>query len=463
MMTGGDKKPVVGKDAATKLNRLNDRIRKLTKALEDEEEPVYDLPKPVVHRSVRTLASLEETLKSWHEFYARYDPLFTWWVEQPYGEATEALEEYRQKLREKVLGLEPDDEDTIVGDPIGREALVVELAAEMIPYTPEELIEIGRKEFAWCITELKKASREMGYGDDWKKALEHVKRLHVEPGRQTQLVRELAAEAVDFLETRDLVTVPPLAKETWRMRMMSPERQKINPFFLGGEVVTVSYPTDTMTHEQKLMSMRGNNIHFSRATVHHELIPGHWLQFFMNARHRRYRREFRTPFWTEGWALWWELLLWDLDFPRSPEDKIGMLFWRAHRGARIIFSLRFHLGEMSPEECIDFLVEEAGHERENAAAEVRRSFVGTYSPLYQCAYLLGGLQFRALYRELVAPGRMSAKEFHDAILQRNAIPVDMVRATLTGQQLQRDYRTEWKFYTGFGRSLPPRGGEAPGP
>jgi uncharacterized protein (DUF885 family) len=168
----------------------------------------------------------------------------------------------------------------------------------------------------------------------------------------------------------------------------------------------------------------------------------------MAARNRTYRQEFRTPFWTEGWALWWELLLWDLDFARSPEDKIGMLFWRAHRGARIVFSLSFHLGEMTPEECVDFLVEEAGHERANAAAEVRRSFVGTYSPLYQCAYLLGGLQFRALYRELVESGKMTAKQFHDAILERNAIPVDMIRATLTGQDLQRDYRTEWRFYDG---------------
>ena len=44
----------------------------------------------------------------------------------------------------------------------------------MIPYTPEELVEIANKEFAWCENEMKKASREMGYGDDWKKALEAV-------------------------------------------------------------------------------------------------------------------------------------------------------------------------------------------------------------------------------------------------------------------------------------------------
>jgi hypothetical protein len=57
-----------------------------------------------------------------------------------------------------------------------------------------------------------------------------------------------------------------------------------------------------MTEEQKLMSMRGNNIHFARATVFHEVIPGHFLQLFMADRYRRYRRMFDTPFSVEGWA-----------------------------------------------------------------------------------------------------------------------------------------------------------------
>ena len=79
------------------------------------------------------------------------------------------------------------------------------------------------------------------------------------------LIRQLNDEAIQFVESRDLITIPPLAKETWRMEMMSPERQLVNPFFTGGETISVSYPVQAMTEEQKLMSMRGNNIHFSRA------------------------------------------------------------------------------------------------------------------------------------------------------------------------------------------------------
>jgi uncharacterized protein (DUF885 family) len=323
-----------------------------------------------------------------------------------------------------------------------------DLSLEMMPYSPKELVEIADREYAWCEAELKKAARDMGFGDDWKAAVEKVKTLHVEPGKQPDLIRDLALEAIEFVEKRDLVTVPPLAKETWRIEMMSPERQRVSPFFTGGEVISVSYPTEGMSHEDKLMSMRGNNVHFSRATVQHELIPGHHLQQFMNARYNTHRRAFGTPFWTEGWALYWEMLLWDEGFPKTPEDRIGMLFWRTHRCARIIFSLRFHLGTMTPQQAIDFLVDRVGHERANATAEVRRSFNGSYPPLYQAAYMLGGLQFRALHRDLVKSGKMTNRQFHDTILQVGPMPVEIVRARLTGEKLTRDYSTRWKFYEG---------------
>ena len=166
----------------------------------------------------------------------------------------------------------------------------------------------------------------------------------------------------------------------------------------------------------------------------------------MSSRYKSYRSDFRTPFWTEGWALYWELLLYDKGFAKTPEERIGMLFWRMHRCARIIFSLNYHLGKWTPQECIDFLVDRVGHERANAEGEVRRSFEGNYSPLYQVAYLIGGLQLFSLKKELVDSGKMSFKQFHDAVMKENNMPIEMVRAILTNQPLKSDFKTQWKFY-----------------
>lgn len=444
--------PVDSAKVAGSLTLLTKQLEATRRAIEaglsarKEEKPSLTVTKVQASRAMNEVSALRRILKSWFDFYNGYDPLFTWWVAEPHKVFDQALQNYGTFLRERVLGLKPGDEGAIVGNPIGREALLSDLAYEMIPYTPEELLALAEKEFAWCETEMKKAARELGYGDDWLKAVEHVKNLAVEPGKQTEVVRQLALEAIDFLDKNDLVTVPPLARETWRMEMLSPQQQLVSPFFLGGETIQVSYPTNTMSHEAKLMSMRGNNPHFSKATVHHELFPGHGLQQFMSQRYRTYRSIFGTPFWTEGWALYWEFLLWDMKFPATPEDRIGFLFWRSHRCARIIFSLSFHLEKMTPRECIDLLVKRVGHEVDNATAEVRRSFAGNYGPLYQAAYMLGGLQFYSLHRELVDSGQMTNRAFHDAILQENRMPVEMVRAILTKQPLPREFKSNWRFY-----------------
>lgn len=351
----------------------------------------------------------------------------------------------RQELRQSSRPPAPKDDTGINGRPIGREALMAELAGELIPMTPEELIAIANKELAWCDAEMLKASREMGLGDDWRAALEKVKQAHVRPGEQPRVIRDLSDLSIAYLKSNDLVTVPPLAEETWRMIMMSPERQLVSPFFTGGEVISVAFPTSGMSHEAKLQSLRGNNLHFSKATVHHELIPGHHLQGFMNARWQTHRWAFGTPFSLEGWALYWELLLYEKGFPKTPEDRIGFLTWRKHRCTRIIFSLRYHLGEMTPRQCIDLLTDRVGFEPENATAEVRRSFVGGYGPLYQAAYLLGGFQFWELRKELVGAGKMTDRQFHDAILKEHSMPVAMLRAILTNQPLRKEGLPPWRF------------------
>jgi uncharacterized protein (DUF885 family) len=161
-----------------------------------------------------------------------------------------------------------------------------------------------------------------------------------------------------------------------------------------------------------------------------------------------HRRLFRTPYWSEGNAFYWELLLWDLGFCRRPEERIGMLFWRMHRCARVLYTLGFHMGRMSTDECVRLLVEEVGHEPDNAMGEVRRLFDPRYGPLYQSAYLIGALQFRALERELVGAGAMSRRALHDAILRQGPMPVEILRSVLRGEEVALDGVARWRFYTG---------------
>ncbi|MCB9896692.1 MAG: DUF885 family protein [Planctomycetes bacterium] len=397
-------------------------------------------------RAARWLDEGRRALRRVYEHHADYEPGFAWWVERPYDALSEALGDLLSLLREEIAGQHGKPDDPLVGDPIGRDALVEGIRHEMLAYTPEELLAIGERELAWCEDELRKASAEMGFGDDWKAALARVKDDHVPPGEQDALVRALADEAIAFVDARDLVTIPELARETWRVDMLDQDAQRVLPFAAyGGQKMLVAYPVREMDQASKLMAMRGNNIPFTRIVTPHELVPGHHLQGFMAQRHATHRQAFSTPFLIEGWALYWEMRLWDLGWARDAADRIGMLVWRAHRAARILVSLRFHLGEMTPDAMIDFLVEHVGFERDGATSEVRRYVGDDYGPLYQCGYMIGGLELCALHDELVGPAGMTERAFHDAVLEQGPIPVEMIRCALRDEGPGDDWRPAWRF------------------
>lgn len=440
-----DVEPMKAKETAGLLNNITKSITSVQTKVKDGG---FNVTETTGYLATKAITNLLENLEEWFTFYSTYDPLFDFWVTTPWQAANSSLSNYLTTVQTELAGMNQEGQDVIIGEPIGRKGLEVELEAEMIPYTPEELIEIGNQEFEWCEKEMIKQSEALGYGKEWKKALEHVKNDYVDPGKQTEYVRSLVVEGSNFVTERDLVTVPPLSNSTWRMIMIDAERQKVSPFFLGGPTIQVSYPVTSMEHDLKLMVMRGNNKHFAKATAFHEMFPGHRLQLYMADRYNSHRKRiFDTPFFVEGWALYWEFLFYDRDdFHHSPENRIGALWWRMHRCLRIIFSLKFHLGEMTAQEAVDLLVDRINHERSNAEGEVRRSVEGSYSPLYQAGYMLGALQLWKL-REMAVDGeRMSEKEYHDAILRTGGLPIEMVKALILDEELERDFKAEWKFY-----------------
>src|SRR3972149_2047155 len=211
------------------------------------------MSRTVANRAADNVEQARSVLGSWYRFYDGYDPVFTWWARDPVTRLAEALARCARTIRERLVGLPAagggqgapgapggrggrGDESTgpIIGDPIGADGLKADLEHEMIPYTPAELIAIAEREYAFSLSEIKKAAREMGFGDEWKAAMEKVKNTFVEPRKQPELIRELARQAEEFLDKHDWVTIPPLAREDWRMEMMSPERQRARPLFLGG-------------------------------------------------------------------------------------------------------------------------------------------------------------------------------------------------------------------------------------
>lgn len=161
----------------------------------------------VANRASRTVRNIARTLNHWFGEYNGYKPGFGWWVSSPFADAHAALNNYAEFLGKTVAGVQGRDDDPLIGDPIGREQLLTDLQTEWIPYSPEELIAIADREFAWCEAEMLKASQEMGFGDDWHAAARRRQAGPRRTGRAGHAGPRAAQEAIDYVTDNNLVTV----------------------------------------------------------------------------------------------------------------------------------------------------------------------------------------------------------------------------------------------------------------
>src|SRR5262245_28316730 len=169
--------PIDSAKVAAMLNDLKKQVDERRRAVElglrsearggDTSSDPTRLKKTVANRAVAAINGLRGNLRNWYTFYNGYDPMFTWWNEEPYKTLDQSLTNYATFLTERIVGIRsegagqtqagqtrgpgggggfqgggqrpggnaarPGDSSDIVGDPIGREALLVELRSEMIP------------------------------------------------------------------------------------------------------------------------------------------------------------------------------------------------------------------------------------------------------------------------------------------------------------------------------------------
>ena len=203
-------KVVDGKQAARVLATLAKQVDSLRLLIEQPQRGGADVPsaaprppRAVANRAADEIDRIRNVVNQWYSYYQGYDPMFTWWVENPIAKVNESLASYTRTIRQ------PDRRDSVVatlpsrwavggraggssdagsqrrcrrrrrntgggsmsaeanapiiGDPIGRDGLMADLEKEMIPYTPEgELIAIAEREYQFSLSEMKKASRRDG-------------------------------------------------------------------------------------------------------------------------------------------------------------------------------------------------------------------------------------------------------------------------------------------------------------
>src|SRR5919205_2171751 len=99
--------PIDSAKVAATLNDLRKQVDERRRAIELglRGSDTGNLKKTVANRAAVAINNLRGNLRNWYTFYNGYDPMFTWWNEEPYKSLDQSLTNYATFLSERIVGI----------------------------------------------------------------------------------------------------------------------------------------------------------------------------------------------------------------------------------------------------------------------------------------------------------------------------------------------------------------------
>ena len=245
--------------------------------------------------------------------------------------------------------------------------------------------------------------------------------------------RKLTDQAIEFVRAKKIMTLP---EPTTLSILRSPGYlfgQAVGGVYPAGpyapEAATLYYlptPPDAATPAERDAFFRDFNHHFNVMITSHEIIPGHYTQLKLAARHpRKVRALFADGVYVEGWGTFCERLMLDLGWG-GPLDRVAHLKKQMENIARTVVDIRVHTRGMAREEVLRYVREEALQDEHFAANMWARAL--TSSPQLTF-YHLGYHQVMGLYEDVrkAQGARFDLRTFMDGMMEMGPVPVERYR------------------------------------
>jgi len=164
------------------------------------------------------------------------------------------------------------------------------------------------------------------------------------------------------------------------------------------------------------------------AMAYHEGIPGHHMQIAISQELEnipRFRKYNWLTAYSEGWALYSEMIPKEIGFYQDPYADFGRLSKELWRACRLVVDTGLHLLRWSRERSIQYLLDNAPANFESARKSIERYIV---MPGQATAYKIGMmkiLELRQKSKEILGK-KFNIKNFHDEVLRSGAVPLDIL-------------------------------------
>lgn len=164
--------------------------------------------------------------------------------------------------------------------------------------------------------------------------------------------------------------------------------------------------------------------------AYHEGNPGHHMQISIQQELEdvpRFRTQYRTTAYTEGWGLYAEWLAKEMGGFEDPYSDFGRLSGEIWRAVRLVVDTGMHELGWTEDQAVDYFLENSAIPEGAVRSEVQRYFTGAGQAT---AYKIGMMNFqqaRANAEEALGD-KFDIRGFHDVVLGAGAVPMPVMHA-----------------------------------
>ena len=303
---------------------------------------------------------------------------------------------------------------------------------ERLRFDTASLHQHGRDAFATVEAELIVVAKRIDATSDWRAINKALTEHHPSsPDDMRAAYEACTAKARQFLIDHGLVTLadgeeclvdpsPPFQRPILAVASYATP-PAFKPTLTGH--FFVPFPPDGTSEGEVQQRLASNSFHSIPTITAHEAYPGHhWHLTWMQGNPRRLRKILATPYFTEGWGLYAERVMYEHGFFASDEEVLGHLDARIFRAARIVVDTSLHSGDMTFDEAVSFMTSNTALSEATAIAEVKRYCAW---PTQAASYLTGCLEIERIRGAFLDAKRGDLREFHDRLAGSGGLPIGL--------------------------------------
>jgi uncharacterized protein (DUF885 family) len=376
----------------------------------------------------KTTALIDEGLLSAEEaqvYFQQIQALLAGEVKTAYEEVAAWLREDREIASEEAQGVWalPDGE-----------AFYNYRLAQMttVDLTAEEIHQIGLDEVARIQAEMETIKQQVGFDGSLQEFFTFMREdeqfyfPNTDEGRQAYL--DLNNKYLDAIALKLPDYFGRLPKAALEVRRVEAFREQAG----GAQHYSAGTPDGSRpgVFYSHMSDMSTLPIFQLEDVAYHEGSPGHHMQISIQQELEdvpKFRTQYRTTAYTEGWGLYSEWLAKEMGGFEDPYSDFGRLGGEIWRAIRLVVDTGIHSKRWTEEEAVQYFLANSPQAEGAVRSEIKR-YIAT--PGQATAYKIGMLKIQEVRRnaEQALGEAFDVREFHDIVLGAGALPLPLLEA-----------------------------------